>query len=230
DSILFGVDSGLNAGIKANQVPITDDLLKGLETADAVIDFSSVASTEAVLYACLQLNKPLVIGVTGLSEALIQKIREASEKIPIVQSPNMSVGVNLLFKLVELASGVLKENYDIEVLDIHHRHKKDSPSGTAQKLKDIMLKTLNRTEKNVIYGRHGDNYSERESEEIAIHSMRAGEVVGDHTVHFFSPEERIEIKHSAQDRKTFAVGAVKAAEFVVNQKPGLFDMFDVLGI
>lgn len=93
-----------------------------------------------------------------------------------------------------------------------------------------MLKTLNRTEKNVIYGRHGDNYSERESEEIAIHSMRAGEVVGDHTVHFFSPEERIEIKHSAQDRKTFAVGAVKAAEFVVNQKPGLFDMFDVLGI
>lgn len=142
----------------------------------------------------------------------------------------MSVGVNLLFKLVELASGVLKENYDIEVLDIHHRHKKDSPSGTAQKLKDIMLKTLNRTEKNVIYGRHGDNYSERESEEIAIHSMRAGEVVGDHTVHFFSPEERIEIKHSAQDRKTFAVGAVKAAEFVVNQKPGLFDMFDVLGI
>jgi 4-hydroxy-tetrahydrodipicolinate reductase len=171
----------------------------------------------------------MVIGLTGLDKEHRSKIEAAAKTLPIVLSPNMSIGVNLLFKLTEIAAKVLDSNFDIEVLDIHHKHKKDSPSGTASKLKEILLSTLQRKESDVIYGRHG-NYSERPPKEIGIHTMRAGEVVGDHTVFFFSPEERIEISHKAQDRKTFGVGSVRAIEFIIGKKPGLYDMFDVLGI
>jgi 4-hydroxy-tetrahydrodipicolinate reductase len=228
DSITIGMDSGINAGVKTNHVSITSDLDAVIKSCDVVIDFSSPHSLHSVLDACSRYQKPVVIGLTGVDEEGKRNIASASKGIPIVFSPNMSIGVNLLFKLVELAAGVLKD-FDIEVLDIHHKHKKDSPSGTAVKLKEILLQSLGRSESNVIYGRKG-NYPERPSNEIAVHTMRAGEVVGEHTVYFFSPEERIELKHSAQDRKTFAVGAVKAAEFVVTQKVGLFDMFNVLGI
>jgi len=141
----------------------------------------------------------------------------------------MSVGVNLLFKLTELAAKVLRDDFDIEILDIHHKHKKDAPSGTAQRIKEVLLQTLGRSESQVIYGRQG-MYPERSSQEIAVHTMRGGEVIGDHTVFFLGAEERIEISHKASDRKTFAVGAVRAGEFVSQQKKGLFDMFDVLGI
>lgn len=229
DSITIGMDSGLNSGLKPNKILFSSDMDSAISNCDTVIDFSSPHSLESILKSCTQHKKPLVIGSTGIEENGVRAIHKASEFIPIVYSPNMSVGVNLLFKLVEIAGSVLKENFDIEVLDIHHKHKKDSPSGTAVKLKDILLKTLDRKEENVIYGRRGI-YNERPPQEIAIHTMRAGEVVGEHTVFFLSPEERIEIKHSAQDRKTFAVGAVKAAEFVTGKSKGLFDMFDVLGL
>ncbi|MCK6380089.1 MAG: 4-hydroxy-tetrahydrodipicolinate reductase [Leptospiraceae bacterium] len=228
-AIFLGMDSGLYSGIQSNGVLYTSDIEEGIKNSDAVIDFSASANLKQVISSCVKFKKPVVVGVTGLTETQKLELKNASNSIPILFSPNMSIGVNLLFKLVQLAAGVLKDEFDIEILDIHHRHKKDSPSGTAQKLKEILLSTLNRTEENVIYGREGI-YEEREKKEIGIHSMRAGEVVGDHTVSFFSAEEIIEVKHSAKDRKTFAVGAVRAAEFLVGKSTGFFDMYDVLGI
>jgi 4-hydroxy-tetrahydrodipicolinate reductase len=229
DSYSIGFDSGLHCGQKENKVLFSSNLEEAISQSDGVIDFSSLSGLETVLKYCMNSKKPLVVGLTGLEGSHKKAIQEASKSIPIVYSPNMSVGVNLLFKLTEIASQVLKDGFDIEVLDIHHKHKKDSPSGTASKLKEILLNSLKRKESDVVYGRHGI-YGERPPQEIGIHTMRAGEVVGDHTVFFFSPEERIEITHRAQDRKTFGVGSVKAVDFVLQQKPGLYDMFDVLGI
>lgn len=230
DSVLIGMDSGLNSHVHENHIPYTSNMKEAIQKADVVIDFSSHLSTEEVLKNCIEQNKPVVIGATGHLEQEVQIIQNASKQIPILFSPNMSVGVNLLFKLVEISAKVLQDHFDIEILDIHHKHKKDAPSGTANQIKKILLNALSRNESHVIYGRHGNNYSERDPKQIAIHTMRAGEVVGEHTVYFISPEERIEIKHSAQDRKTFAVGAVKAALFLKGKGAGLYSMFDVLGI
>lgn len=229
DSYSIGFDSGLHCGLKENRVLFSSDLEAAISQAHGVIDFSTLSGLEAVLNLCQKYKKPLVVGLTGLEEKHRKSIQTAAESIPLVYSPNMSVGVNLLFKLTEIAAKVLEDGFDIEVLDIHHKHKKDSPSGTASKLKEILLNTLGRKETDVIYGRHGV-YSDRPHREIGVHTMRAGEVVGEHTVFFFSPEERIEITHRAQDRKTFGVGSVKAVDFVMQQNPGLYDMFDVLGI
>lgn len=229
DSIYIGMDAGTNLGLKHSGVLISENMEEAIKNSDAVIDFSSHGNLKIVLDLCIQHKKSIVNGVTGFTEEENSQIKEASKSIAIVHSPNMSVGVNLLFKLVQLSAKVLNDGYDIEILDIHHKHKKDAPSGTAQKLKQILLQNLDRTEKDVVYGRKG-NLDERKLEEIGIHTMRAGEVVGDHTVYFLSPEEHIELKHSAKDRKTFAVGAVRAAEFVIEKDKGLYDMFDVLGI
>lgn len=229
DSPLIGQDSGMNAAVGQNGVPYSSDMEAGIKGCDVIIDFGVPEGSKKVLEYAVQYKKPVVIGVTGLDADFLEKIRVASLSIPILRSPNMSVGVNLLFKLVEIAARVLQDDYDIEILDIHHKHKKDSPSGTANELKEILLRTLQREEKDVIFGRKGF-YSSRDSKEIAIHSMRAGEVVGDHTVYFFSPDERVEITHKARDRRTFAVGSVKAAEFLFEQKLGLYSMLDVLGI
>ncbi|MCW7461700.1 4-hydroxy-tetrahydrodipicolinate reductase [Leptospira sp. 3 VSF25] len=228
-AIYAGFDSGNHAGIKETGILLSSDLQKANEDSDVLIDFSTHTGFESILNTALKNHKPLVIGTTGLTDSDKTLIKSASETIPIVFSPNMSVGVNLLFKLTEIAAKVLHEDFDIEVLDIHHRHKKDAPSGTAMYLKEVLLEASKRSEENVIYGRHG-MYPERDQKEIAMHTMRAGEVVGEHTVYFFSPEERIEITHRAQDRKTFASGAVKAAEFLHGKSKGLYNMFDVLGI
>ena len=230
NSPLIGKDVGVNAGLGEMGKVYTANVEDAIAGADVIIDFGAADNTKKILELAINFKKPLVIGVTGLDEAFLQRIREASVQIPILQSPNMSVGVNLLFKLAEMTTRVLGDEYDIEILDIHHRHKKDSPSGTAMKLKEVLLSTLGRSESDVSYGRHGSEYGERDAKEIAIHSMRAGEVIGDHTAYFFSPDERIEISHKARDRRTFAVGAVKAAEFIYEQKIGSFHMFDVLGI
>lgn len=229
DSILLGMDSGIHSGIKENKILYDKNPSKYIEESDVVIDFSIHTGTETILKLAAIHNKPIVVGATGHSHEESKIIQSYSQKIPLIHAPNMSVGVNLLFKLIELAAPALGEHFDIELLDIHHRHKKDAPSGTAMALKNILLKALNRTESDISYGRHG-NYGERDSRQIAIHTMRAGEVIGEHTVFFISPEERIEISHRAEDRKTFAVGAVKAAEFLIHQKKGLYTMFDVLGI
>jgi 4-hydroxy-tetrahydrodipicolinate reductase len=230
DSILLGMDSGLNSGLTENHIPYTSDLEAVVSASDVLIDFSSHMSTLDVLSICNHSQKPLVIGSTGHSDKEVKKIEEMGKSLPIVFSPNMSVGVNLMLKLIEIAAKVLQDSFDIEILDIHHRHKKDAPSGTAMALKKVLLSALGRNESDVIYGRHGNHYAERDSKQIAVHTMRAGEVVGEHTVYFFSPEERIEIKHTATDRKTFAIGAVRAAEFVFHKQNGIYTMFDVLGI
>lgn len=229
-SPLIGKDVGINAGLGATQKLYTSGLEEAIIGCDVIIDFSTAENSKKVLELAVKHGKPLVLGVTGLDDTFLQKIKEASLSIPILQSPNMSVGVNLLFKLAEMTARVLGDDYDIEILDIHHRHKKDSPSGTAMRLKEVLLSTLGRSEGKVIYGRHGKEYPERDKKEIAVHSMRAGEVVGDHTAYFFSADEAIEISHKARDRRTFAVGAVKAAEFISEQKIGSFHMFDVLGL
>lgn len=228
-SVFLGFDSGIHAGIKETQIPFTSNMHEAAKKTDVFIDFSTHTSFLSNLEIAVTNKKPIVIGTTGLGESDKQKIRDAANEIPIVFSPNMSIGVNLLFKLTEIAAKVLSDDFDVEVLDIHHRHKKDSPSGTAVHLKEVLLKALDRKDSNVIYGRHG-MYPERDKKEIAMHTMRAGEVVGEHTVYFFSPEERIEIAHKAGDRKTFALGSVKAAEFLADKKKGLYNMFDVLGL
>ncbi|TGL12567.1 4-hydroxy-tetrahydrodipicolinate reductase [Leptospira meyeri] len=228
-AVYAGFDSGNHAGIKETGILLSTDLQKACESSDVLIDFSTHTGFETILNAALANKKPLVIGTTGLTDSDKALIQSAATSIPIVFSPNMSVGVNLLFKLTEITAKVLDEDFDVEVLDIHHRHKKDAPSGTAMYLKEVLLNATKRSEENVIYGRHG-MYSERDQKEIAMHTMRAGEVVGEHTVYFLSSEERIEITHKAQDRKTFATGAVKAAEFLHGKSKGLYNMFDVLGI
>ncbi|TGK31095.1 4-hydroxy-tetrahydrodipicolinate reductase [Leptospira gomenensis] len=228
-SVFLGMDSGLHSGVKQNGVNFSSDIEAAVAAADCVIDFSTHQNLETTVQACLTHKKPVVVGTTGLTEIQKESLRIAARDIAIVYSPNMSIGVNLLFKLTEIAAKVMGEISDIEIQDIHHRHKKDAPSGTAEKLKNILLETLGRNEKNVVHGRHGI-LKERDPKEIGIHTLRAGEVIGDHTVYFFTPEERIEITHKAQDRKTFAVGAVHAAEFLAGRKPGLYDMFAVLGL
>nr|WP_165783130.1 4-hydroxy-tetrahydrodipicolinate reductase [Leptospira wolffii] len=228
-SVYLGMDSGLHSGLKQNGILFTEDLTKAVSESDIVIDFSIREVLSDVLEVCVKAGKPLVVGTTGLTEEHKALLKQASKKIPIVYSPNMSIGVNLLFKLTEIAAKVMGDLADIEIQDIHHRHKKDAPSGTAEKLKSILLETLGRSESNVVHGRHGI-LPERDPKEIGIHTLRAGEVIGDHTVYFFTPEERVEVSHKAQDRKTFAVGSVKAAEFLVGKKPELYDMFSVLGL
>ncbi|MCE9500489.1 MAG: 4-hydroxy-tetrahydrodipicolinate reductase [Leptospira sp.] len=227
-SVYLGMDSGLHSGGESNKIIFSDDIDSAVSDSDVVIDFSSNQNLTNILTSALKHKKPLVIGTTGLNENQKLEINFASNSIPIVFSPNMAVGVNLLFKLVEIAANVLKDEFDIEIVDIHHRHKKDAPSGTAQKLKELLLTTLKRSESDVVYGREGI-YEERDKKQIGIHTLRAGEVIGEHSVFFFSPNEVIEIKHRAEDRKTFAVGAVKAAEFISRKEKGLYDMYDVLG-
>lgn len=212
-----------------NQAPITSDLSEVIDKIDVLIDFSS--NQEAVLGHLRLLSadkKAAVVGTTGFSQSQVQEIREISKEIPIVFAPNMSIGVNLLFKLVEKAANVLKDKgFDIEVIEMHHRFKKDAPSGTAVKIVDI-LKEQTGIEK-VVYGREGLT-GERSSKEIGVFALRGGDVVGEHTVIFASIGERIEITHKATSRDIFAKGAVEAARWVVDKKPGLYDMIDVLGL
>ena len=227
-SPFVNLDSGLQSGVVENHVPFEDHLEKHASNVDVWIDFSSHTSVAQNLETILRVKKPIVIGSTGLSASDKAKIFEASSHIPILFSPNMSVGVNLLFKLTELATKILHD-YHIEILDIHHSHKKDSPGGTTNKLKEIVLDVLGRTEEQVIHGRNGI-LGERDPNQVAIHSMRAGEVIGEHTVFYFGKEDRLEITHKATDRKVFATGSVKAAEFLHGKKPGMYTMFDCLGI
>lgn len=209
--------------------PIVSDLSQILDQIDVLIEFSS--NQEAVLGHLRLLaadKKAAVIGTTGFNTKQIEEIKGLAQEIPVVLAPNMSIGVNLLFKLVEKAAKVLKDKgFDIEVVEMHHRYKKDAPSGTAVKIVDI-LKQQTGIER-VVYGREGLT-GERPSKEIGVFALRGGDVVGEHTVIFASHGERIEITHRATSREIFAKGAVEAAKWVVNQKPGLYDMIDVLGL
>ncbi len=212
------------------KAPIVSDLAEVIQLADVIIDFAN--NTEAVLghtRLAVADKKGVVIGTTGFTQNQIEEIKELSKQAPIVLAPNMSIGVNLLFKLVKEAAKALKgKGYDIEVIEMHHRYKKDAPSGTANKLVDI-LKEETGIEK-VIYGREGDYPNGRPADEIAVFALRGGDVVGEHTIIFAGLGERIELTHKAGSRDIFARGAIEAAKWIKDKPTGLYDMQDVLGL
>lgn len=226
----LGRDIGeLLGGARAGAV-ITDKAEALLAKADAVIDFTHQSAVSQTLKTVAKAGAGYVIGTTGLEEGVLRRIREASRKIAIVQSPNMSIGVNLLFGLTSMAAKVLDETYDAEIAEIHHRGKKDAPSGTAMKLLEILAEARKKNaEKDAIYGRKGD-IGVRPSGKLGVLALRGGDVVGDHTVYFLGDGERIELSHRASSRDAFAKGALLAAKFVAKQKKGLYDMRQVLGM
>ncbi len=226
----IGQDIGALAGIGPIGVPVTGDLRAILGGTDVVIDFSNPAASVACARACGAAGVPLVIGTTGFTAGERAEIARAVEAIPCVLAPNMSVGVNLLFMLVEKAASILGDEYDIEIVEVHHRFKKDSPSGTAARLAEIAADATGASiEDRAVYGRKGV-IGERTRREIGIHAVRLGDVVGEHTVSFGTIGERIELTHKAQSRDAFATGAIRAASFVCTAAPGLYDMQDVLGM
>ena len=208
----------------------SDDSLDLIATADAVIDFSHAEATERVLDKCVELGKIIVIGTTGHNNELRARITEASKTIPVIFSPNYSIGVNALFWLTRKAAEILGSDFDAEVIEVHHRLKKDAPSGTARKLAEVLTDVRGLDyETDTRHGRLGMP-GERTRNEIGVHAIRGGDVVGDHTVFLAAPGDRIELTHKASSRETFARGALRAALWARDQKPGLYDMQDVLGL
>ncbi|SLM47705.1 4-hydroxy-tetrahydrodipicolinate reductase [Nitrospira japonica] len=226
----LGQDAGEIAGCGRAGVPITDDLPLLLERGDVVVDFSSPHATLDHLRVVAQHRRAMVIGTTGFSASEIQQIRDFAAQIPCVLSPNMSVGVNLICKVIAEMAKTLGDGYDIEVIEAHHRLKKDAPSGTALKLAEVLADAVGRNLAQVgVYERKG-LIGERKNTEIGIQTVRAGDIVGDHTVLFGGIGERIEVIHRASSRDTFASGALRAAGWVAGRQPGLYDMMDVLGL
>ena len=214
----------------AEGVKITDDIEGALKGADALIDFTRPEGTMLHLDICRKLGVGMVIGTTGLNAQQKAALGAAAQDIGIVFAPNMSVGVNLVFKLLETASRVLSEGYDIEIIEAHHRHKVDAPSGTALGMGEVVARTLGRDlEKCAVYGREGVT-GERDPSTIGFATVRGGDIVGDHTVLYAGIGERIEITHKASSRATFAIGALRAARFLKANQAGMYDMQDVLGL
>jgi 4-hydroxy-tetrahydrodipicolinate reductase len=206
-----------------------DDLALGIAAADVVIDFSFHTATSEIIRLCVAYRKALVIGTTGHSAEEKKHLLTEAARIPCVWSGNYSVGVNLLFALTRRAASVLGSDYDAEVVEMHHRFKKDAPSGTAARLLEIILEERKLGAEALRHGREGIT-GERTSTEVGIHALRGGDVVGDHTVMFAALGERLELVHKASDRGIFARGAVRAAAWVTGQSPGVYDMQDVLGL
>ncbi len=228
-SALLGRDAGELLGAPCG-VRISADVEAALQGADVLIDFTRPEGTLHHLEICRKLGVRMVIGTTGLKAPQKAQLVEAAQQIGIVFAPNMSVGVNLVFKLLETASRVLAEGYDIEIIEAHHRHKVDAPSGTALGMGDVIAKTLGRDlEKCAVYGRQGVT-GERDPSTIGFATVRGGDIVGDHTVLFAGTGERIEITHKASSRATFALGALRAARFLIDTPAGMYDMQDVLGL
>lgn len=226
----IGHDAGEVAGIGKLGINISDDIDKVANDFDVLIDFTVPQATLGNIKQCLQLGKAIVIGTTGLSDSDKQTVREAGEQIGVVFAPNMSAGVNLTFKLLELAARAIGEDADIEIIEAHHREKKDAPSGTSLRMGEIVAAQLGRDLKDcAVYGREGIT-GPRERKTIGFETIRAGDIVGEHTVMFALSGERIEISHKATSRKTFASGAVRAAQWIRGQGKGHFDMQDVLGL
>jgi len=230
ENSLLGADAGEMAGIGKNNVILQADINQLTDSFNTLIDFTRPQATLQNLSSCVKNGKNMVIGTTGFTAEEKQQIRVAANSIAIVFAPNMSVGVNLCFKLLDLAARVLGDNVDIEVIEAHHRHKVDAPSGTALRMGEIIADALGRDLKQcAVYGREGYT-GERESSTIGFESIRAGDIVGDHTVMFADTGERVEITHKASSRLTFANGAVRAACWLADKKAGLYDMQDVLGL
>lgn len=230
DHVDLGRDAGEGAGVGPLGVPIVDSIGKVLSGAQVLLDFTAPGAAMQHLEAASRAGVAAVIGTTGLGEADLKRARELTARIPCVQSPNMSVGVNVLYGVLAQVASALGDGYDIEVIEAHHHFKKDSPSGTAEKMAQVMAEARGRDIRKVgVYGRHGV-VGERTKDEIGVHAIRAGDIVGEHTILFGGMGERIEIIHRAQSRDNFAYGALRAACWVVGQSPGMYDMLDVLGL
>lgn len=230
DSSLKGVDAGELAGLDKTGVIVDTSLAEQLANFDVLIDFTNPTATMHNLKLCKAANKAIIIGTTGFNAEQKQQIEQAAKHIPIVFSANFSVGINLCFKLLDLAASVLGDEVDIEVMETHHRNKVDAPSGTALKMGEVVAQALGRNLKEVaVFGREGQT-GIRARETIGFATVRAGDVVGDHTVLFAGEGERIEITHKASSRMIYANGAVRAALWLQDHKQGLYDMQDVLGL
>lgn len=225
----IGADAGELAGRGRDGVIVVDALATAGDY-DVLIEFTRPDATLANLELCRRARRRMVIGTTGFSDAQLTQIRQAAQDIAIVMAPNMSVGVNLCFKLLDIAARVLGDDVDIEIIEAHHRHKVDAPSGTALRMGEVVARALGRDLKQcAVYGREGHT-GERDRKAIGFETIRAGDIVGDHTVMFAGVGERVEITHKASSRATFANGAVRAAGWLMRHDRGLFDMQDVLGL
>ncbi|HYN77854.1 MAG TPA: 4-hydroxy-tetrahydrodipicolinate reductase [Lamprocystis sp. (in: g-proteobacteria)] len=229
-SSLIGADAGELAGVGRLGVAVAADLAAQSDTFDVLIDFTAPAATLTNLALCRGAGKRMVIGTTGLDADQRAAIAAAGQAIGIVFAPNMSVGVNLCFKLIDIAARVLGDEVDIEIIEAHHRHKVDAPSGTALRMGEVVAAALGRDLKDcAVYGRKGHTGA-RERRTIGFETIRAGDVVGEHNVWFAADGERVEIVHKASSRMTFAKGAARAARWLGSRGPGVYDMQDVLGL
>ncbi|MCR6651967.1 MAG: 4-hydroxy-tetrahydrodipicolinate reductase [Cellvibrionaceae bacterium] len=229
-SSLIGADAGEIAGIGKRNIVLLDDLSQCMDSFDVLIDFTTPQTTLANAELCAAHGKGIVVGTTGFSAAEKQALLAYQDRIPLCIAANFSTGVNLCLKLLQTAAQVLGADADIEIVEAHHRHKVDSPSGTALRMGEVIAETLNRDlEKVAIYGREGQ-IGPRQRDSIGFATVRGGDVVGDHTVMFLADGERVEITHKASSRLSFARGAVRAAIWLQQQKKGVFDMQDVLGL
>ncbi|RQW78251.1 MAG: 4-hydroxy-tetrahydrodipicolinate reductase, partial [Methylococcus sp.] len=223
-------DAGVAAGIAPTGILISADLAAIVDDFDVLIDFTRPEPALAALDLCRSHGKSMVIGTTGFTDAQRASIDQAAQEIPIMLAPNMSVGVNLCLKLLEIAAKVIGDTTDIEIIEAHHRHKVDAPSGTALRMGEVVAEALGRDLKTcAVWGREGHT-GERDPKSIGFSVIRAGDIVGEHTVMFADEGERVEITHNASSRMTFAKGAMRAASWLAGKPAGLYDMQDVLGL
>jgi 4-hydroxy-tetrahydrodipicolinate reductase len=226
----IGQDAGALAGLGPIGVAVVDDLAKALSGADAVIDFTSHEASARHAEVCAERGVPLVVGSTGFTPDAKARVAAAARRVPIVLSPNMSVGVNVLFELVRQAAKVLGGAYDVEIVELHHKKKRDAPSGTAVRLGEVAAEALGRDPKDALaYARHGI-LGERPPWQIGVQTLRGGDVVGEHTVYFCGEGERLELTHRATSREQFARGVLRAAQWIAGRPAGLYDMADVPGL
>ena len=229
DSPAIGKTAGDLVGMTSDVV-VTDDLVASLKNIDCLIDFTRPQGTLAHIEMCRQAGVGIVIGTTGFETEGKAAIAAAAQDIPVVFAPNMAVGVNLVFKLLDTAARILNQGYDIEIVEAHHRMKIDAPSGTALRMGEVLANALERDLKEcAIYGREGVT-GERDPSTIGFATVRGGDIVGDHTVMFCGLGERVEVTHKASSRQPYALGSLRAARFIAGRKNGLFDMQDVLGL
>ncbi len=223
-----GTDAGILAGVETISVPVCDQFAG--ESFDVLIEFTLPGPTVEHVAQCVEAKKPIVIGTTGLSESQLSELQQAAKSIPIVFAPNMSVGVNVCLKLLETAAQAFGNSVDIEVVEAHHRAKIDAPSGTALKMGEVVAHALGRTLKDDgVFARHGRT-GPRERNTIGFSTVRGGDIIGDHTVMFIGEGERVEISHRSNNRMTYANGAVRAAQWLINQPAGLYGMSDILNL
>ncbi|OPY84036.1 MAG: 4-hydroxy-tetrahydrodipicolinate reductase [Syntrophus sp. PtaU1.Bin208] len=230
DHPVVGRDVGEILGLGKKGIVVENDFSACIPKGDVTIDFTSHSASVQNLKIAAQHRRPMVIGSTGFSPEELEEIRGLAQSVPCVLAPNMSVGVNVLFKILKIVAEILGDDYDVEILEAHHHLKKDAPSGTAMKMAQIIAEALGRDLDEVgVYERKG-LIGERPRKEIGIQTLRAGDIVGEHTILFGAVGERLELIHRAHSRDNFAKGAIRAAKWVVDQQPGLYDMQDVLGL